>query len=124
MDPAIPNDASSEGGADALFEALWARCLESWDDDRPHAAILDHAVKTQSLPELAGRYRKIKETDADKAPRAEKKINGIVVAATQMLMSQKTPARTKTPISWTISLAIVFVIVTLWLAYQLYGHHR
>ncbi len=118
MDPATP----SENG-DELFEALWTRCLEAWDDDKPHNALLEHALKTQTLPELAGRYRKIKETDADKAERADKKINGIVVAATQILMSQKTPARTKTPMSWTISVGVVAVIVCFWLWYQLYGRH-
>jgi hypothetical protein len=112
---------SDEPSGDTLFEALWSRCVEAWDDDKPHTAILDHALKTQALPELAGRYRKIKETDRDKAARAEKKINGIVVAATQILMSQKTPARTKTPMSWTLSVGVFVMIVVLYLAYALYG---
>jgi hypothetical protein len=115
-----PDDDKSP---DALFEALWGRCLDSWDDDKPHHALLDHALQTQRLPDLAGRYRKIKETEPDKAERAEKKINGIVVAATQMLMAQKTPARTKTPLSWTISAAVICAIVCLWLAYKLFLPH-
>jgi hypothetical protein len=122
-DGAVSDEAQAkeDEAADALFEALWSRCVEAWDDDKPHTAILDHALKTQSLPDLAGRYRKIKETDKDKAERADKKINGIVVAATQMLMSQKTPARTKTPMSWTLSVGVVVLIVVLWLAYAIYG---
>jgi len=109
---------------DAIFDALWNRCLEAWDDDKPHSALLEHALKTQRLPDLAGRYRKIKETDADKAVRAEKKINGIVVAATQMLMAQKTPTRTKTPLSWTLSVGAVVAIVCAWLAYKLLIPHH
>ncbi len=108
---------------DAVFDALWQRCLDAWDDDKPHTLILDLALKNQKLPDLAGRYRKIKETDPDKAARAETKINGIVVAATQMLMAQKTPARTKTPLSWTLSVAFVCLFVCLWLAYKLFGAH-
>jgi len=119
MDPATP----SEGTSDELFEALWKRCLEAWDDEKPHAALLDHALKTQTLPELAGRYRKIKETEPDKAVRAEKKINGIVVAATQILMSQKTPPRTKTPLSWSLTLGLIVLITCAWLYYKLFGHH-
>ncbi len=114
--------AAGESG-DALFEALWSRVLEAWDDDKPHAALLEHALKTQRLPDLAGRYRKIKDTDEAKAARAQKKLDGIVVAATQMLMSMKTPARTKVPLSWTLSVGAVCLIVVLWLAYKLYLGH-
>jgi hypothetical protein len=119
MDPATP----SEPSGDELFEALWKRCLESWDDDKPHMALLDHALKTETLPDLAGRYRKIKETDPDKAARADKKINGIVVAATQILMSQKTPPRTKTPLSWTLTVGIIVIVVCLWMYFQLFPRH-
>jgi hypothetical protein len=115
------SEAAPEKTGDALFDALWARVMEAWDDDKPHAAILDLALKNQMLPDLAGRYRKIKETDEAKAARAQKKIDGIVVAATQMLMSMKTPARTKTPMSWTLSVGAVCLIVILWLAWKLYG---
>ena len=123
--PESAAEPKAEGGEsqDAVFEALWSRCLEAWDDDKPHTALLDHALKAQKLPELAGRYRTIKETDPDKAARAEKKINGIVVAATQMLMAQKTPARTKTPLSWTLSLAIVVLLVSIWMYFQLFPRH-
>ena len=108
---------------DAMFEALWARCLEAWDDDKPHQAILQHALEAQRLPDLAGRYRKLKDEDEEKSARAQKKIDGIVVAATQMLMAQKTPERTKVPLSWTLSFGLVVVIVVLWLGYKVLGHH-
>lgn len=109
--------------ADAVFEALWARCEEAWDDDKPHAAILEHALKAQKLPELAGRYRKIKDGDEARSARAQKKIDGIVVAATQMLMAQKTPERTKVPLSWTLSFGLFVVIVVLWLGYKVIMRH-
>lgn len=112
------------GDRDAIFEALWKRCLEAWDDDKPHGAILEHALKNEKLPDLAGRYRALSD-DSEKGPRAKKKIDALVMAATQMLMSTKTPARTKTPWQWTAAAAFMFAIVCGWLFYQLFvPHHR
>ena len=129
-DPPAPEHASAEdpsmdalaqlGDEGAIFEALWERALEAWDDDKPHVAILEHALRTESLPELAGRYRALKD-DPAKGPRAQKKIDGIVVAATQMLMATKTPPRTKTPWQWTAAAAIVFGLVCAFLFYQLFA---
>jgi len=109
---------------DAIFEALWNRALEAWDDDKPHVALLDHALKNEKLPDLAGRYRSLKD-DPEKGARAQKKIDGIVVAATQMLMATKTPARTKTPWQWTAAAFLMFAIVITYLFYALViPHHR
>src|SRR5690606_11882197 len=104
---------------DPIFEALWSRVLEAWDDDKPHQAILQHALERQLLPELAGRYRAL-ETDPDKGPRAKKKMDGIVVAATQLLFASKSPPRTKPPWQWNAAAAIAFAIVVGWLAYALF----
>ncbi|MCL2726200.1 MAG: hypothetical protein FWD69_17385 [Polyangiaceae bacterium] len=109
--------SDTDDNVDAIFNALWARVLEAWDDERPHQAILEHAIRNEMLAELAGRYRALKD-DADKGARAQKKIDGIVAAATQMMLATKTPPRTKIPWQWTASLAAVCVIVLLWLAYQ------
>ncbi len=125
------NDVSADaegllaiGDKDALFEALWKRVLEAWDDERPHGAILEHALKSEKLPDLAGRYRALKD-DPDKGLRAQKKIDGIVLAATQMLMSMKTPVRTKTPWQWTAAAVLMFGIVCSYLVYALVlPHHR
>lgn len=134
-DAALPGDAPSDdapsdaaleelGDRDAIFEALWRRVLEAWDEDKPHQAILEHSLKSEKLPDLAGRYREIKERDAAKRERAQKKIDGIVLAATQMLMAMKTPPRTKTPWQWTASAAAIFAIVITYLVYAviLRGH--
>src|SRR5262249_7204662 len=50
---AVPTPSSDEdlvalGDKDAIFEALWKRTLEAWDDDKPHNAILDHALRRRS----------------------------------------------------------------------------
>jgi hypothetical protein len=107
--------------ADAMFEALWGRVLEAWDDDKPHQAALSHALEKQLLPVIAGRYRKLVD-DPEKGPRAKKKIDGIVVAATQMLMATKTPERQKLPWQWTASVAAVFILVVAFLAYKIILH--
>ncbi len=105
---------------DPVFTALWNRVLEAWDEEKPHQAILQHALDKQMLPELAGRYRGLTE-DPEKGARAKKKMDGIVVAATQMLLAMKTPAPTKTPWQWTAFAGITFVVVIGWLAYAMFG---
>ncbi len=117
------DDLISLGDADAIFDALWARVLDAWDDDKPHRALLEHALRAEKLPDLAGRYRALKD-DPDKGVRAQKKIDGIVAAATQLLMATKMPPRTKTPWQWTASAAIMFALVSSWLFYELFLKHR
>ncbi|WP_146654605.1 hypothetical protein [Labilithrix luteola] len=113
--------AVDAGDIDALFTSLWNRCLEAWDDDKPHQALLDHALRNEMLPQLAGRYRSLKD-DPEKGARAQKKIDGIVVAATQMLFATKTPAVTKTPWQWTASFAVACLFVLAWLTYKIFLH--
>jgi len=51
---------------DAVLEALWKRVLDAWDDEKTHAALIEHAMRAQRLPETAGRYRALID-DPDKA---------------------------------------------------------
>lgn len=122
-----PVDAASDlaaiGDRGAVFEALWRRVLAAWDDDAPHAALLEHALESEQLPELAGRYRAL-ERDPEKAARAKKKLDAIVVTATQMLMATKTPPRVKIPWQWSAAAALSFAVVCAWLVYQLFIPHR
>ena len=111
-------DDASDEDTDAMFEALWSKATEDWDNDKPHQALLAHALDKQMLPELAGRYRKLQD-DPEKGARAKKKIDGIVIAATQMLMATKTPPPTKTPWSWTVSAVLLFGVVIAFLFYKL-----
>jgi len=105
-----------------VLDALWRRVLEAWDDDKTHAAALDHAMRAEQLPELAGRYRALVD-DPDKGALAKKKLDGIVLAATQMLMSMKTPKPGKTPLPITLSAVGICVLLLSWLAWALWGHH-
>jgi hypothetical protein len=115
-------EADEQQEGDAILEALWARVLEAWDEDKTHAALLDHALRTQALPAIAGKYRALVD-DPDRGALAKKKLDGIVVAATQMLMSMKTPPVGKTPLPITLSAAGVSFLLLAWLAWAVWGHH-
>jgi hypothetical protein len=107
---------------DAVFNALWTRVMNAWDDDKPHQLALTYALEHAMLPEIAGRYRKLFD-DPVKGERAKKKIDGIVAAATQMLMATKTEPLPKTPWQWTASAAAFFFLVVAFLAYKILLRH-
>lgn len=117
---AILGAVAEDEAKDAVLEALWARALESWDDEPVHAALLDQAVRTHALPELAGRYRALAD-DATKGELAKKKLDGIVAAATNMLLASKTPKVEKVPASITLSAFGVCAFLLLWLAWAMWG---
>jgi hypothetical protein len=106
---------------DPLLEALWNRVFEAWDDDKTHAALIEHAVREQRLPDVAGRYRALKD-DPEKGERAKKKLDAIVIAATQMLFAMKTPPPQKTPLPITLTALAVCLLLLGWVAYALW--HR
>ena len=95
---AVPEEEQT----DPVLEALWKRVLDAWDDDKTHAALLDHAMRSQALPEIAGPLPALTE-DPRRAQLAKKKLDAIVLAATQMLLSMKTPKPGKTPLPITLS---------------------
>jgi len=117
---AILRRVPGDGENDPVLEALWKRVMEAWDDDRTHAAIIDHGVRIRALPELAGRYRALVE-DPQKGALARKKLDAIVVAATSLLFSQKTPSPVKVPLPITLSAFGVCCVLLAWLAWALWG---
>jgi hypothetical protein len=121
----VTDDQKSDlADKDAIFEALWARTVEAWDEDKPHDAVLDYALKNEKLPDLSGRYRAL-VSDPEKGARAQKKIDRIIVTATQMLFATKTPPRTKTPWQWSAAALLTFALVAAYLVYALFlpRHH-
>ncbi|HEY8038878.1 MAG TPA: hypothetical protein VIF15_03760 [Polyangiaceae bacterium] len=113
---------TDDDAKDPVLDALWKRVLEAWDEDKPHAALLEHALRSEALPQIAGRYRALTD-DPEKGPLAKKKLDAIVMAATQMLMSMKTPKPGKTPLPITLSAVGICVLLLGWVAYALWGHH-
>jgi hypothetical protein len=110
----------AEEARDPVLEALWSHVLEAWEDERAHAVLLDHALYAEALPEVAGRYRKLVD-DPDKGPLAKKRLDAIVVAATGLLLSMKTPGPGKVPLSITLSALGVCTLLLMWLAWALRG---
>lgn len=106
---------------DAVLEALWMRVLEAWDDEKTHAALIDHAIRERQLPEVAGRYRALVD-DPARGALAKKKLDAIVVAATQMLMAMKTPKPGKVPLSITLTAFGVCAVLLAWLGWAMWGH--
>jgi hypothetical protein len=108
---------------DVIFETLWSRVVASWDDDKPHAALLDYALRHERLPDAAGRYRALKD-DPEKAARAQKKLDGIVVAATQMMLAMKSPpARTRVPWQITLTAFGIMAFILAMIAYGMLSRH-
>lgn len=107
---------------DDPFDLLWARALEEWDDDARHAALLEFALASERLPDLAGKYRAL-ETDPEKAPKAKERLDALVTAATAVLASMKTPAPPKSNKVLTFFAAIVSAAITSWVVWALLHSH-
>ena len=108
----------TEAQPDAIMAVLWTRALEAWDDDKVHLALLDHAMRTENLPDLAGRYRAVQDAgDETKAPIAKKRLDAIVVAATHMLLAMKSAPREGVPRSITLTTLGICACLIALLAY-------
>lgn len=116
------SEAQDEDPKDPVLDALWQRVLETWDENAAHAGILEHATRAQRLPDLAGRYRALADAP-DKAAVAKKQLDAIVVAATLMLTSMKTPKPGKVPLPITLSAFGICVVLLAWLAFVVWGNH-
>jgi hypothetical protein len=112
--------ADDDAKSDPVLEALWERALAAWDDEKPHAALLEHALRAQALPDLAGRYRALMG-DPQRGPAAKKRLDLIVVTATQSLMAMKTPKPARIPLAITLSAFGVCFLLLGWLAWALWG---
>ena len=116
--PAESDVPAPEPTDDPLFEAMWTKVLSSWDEDKIHGAILEYSVTAEKLPDLAGRYRALKD-DPAKGERAKKRLDAIVLAATSLMMSMKTPANTTIPLPITLSVGGIFLCAVAFAAYAM-----
>jgi hypothetical protein len=113
-------DAHDDAEADPIFEALWGRVVEVWAEDKQHAAFLDYAIRAQKLPEAAARYAKQK-ADSARAELAQKKLEAITIAATQMLYATQMPKDVKPPRAWTWTAFAIMVVILAWVAIAVFG---
>ncbi|MGD0675441.1 MAG: hypothetical protein ABSC94_08485 [Polyangiaceae bacterium] len=105
---------------DPVFDVLWTQTIEFWDDESRHASILEHAVRSQALAELAGQYRAL-IADERKGPVATKRLEAIVIAAAGVLEAMKTPRPAKVPLPILLSALGVSAFLLGWLALALWG---
>ncbi len=120
----VKNDyATTNESGDIVFETLWGRVLEAWDDPKTHGALLEYALRKEHLPDAAGRYRALLD-DAEKKERAQKQLDAIVLAATQLMLAMKTPPPPKTPRWMNLGAAIVSIVLLTWVAYLVLGGHH
>ena len=115
---AAANLPTFEATGDALFEALWAKVLAGWDDDKAHHAVLEYSLGAERLPDLAGRYRLLKD-DPEKGERAKKRLDAIVIAATQLMMSMRSSTKTTVPLPITLTVAGLFFSAVAFVAYAM-----
>jgi hypothetical protein len=122
--PAVPYEPlpAEESTGDEVFELLWNKVLSDWDDEKTHVALLEYSIQRERLPDAAGRYRALKD-DPDKGKVAEKRLDAIVMAATQMMMSMKTPTNVKVPVSITLTVFMLFACAMLFIAYAVFHRH-
>jgi hypothetical protein len=120
--PIAKVDDESESG-DLIFDTLWNRVLEAWDDDKTHGALLEYALRKEQLPAAAGRYRALVD-DPEKGPKAKKRLDAIVLAAMQLMQSFKTPPRPKLPWWVTVLVVCMCFLALAWVASVVLTAHR
>lgn len=113
-----PASGRDESG-DLVFDTLWGRTLADWDDPHTHEALLDYALRSHLLPEAAGRYRSM-VGDPGKGELAKKKLDAVVMAATQLLYSTRTPPSGKVPWQITATAFAVCAVLLGWLFLALF----
>lgn len=104
---------------DAALEALWKNVLDRWDDDKAHAAFLDHCQRSDQLAEAATRYRGM-TGDRDRGTSAQKRLGAITALAFARLESSRSPPPAPRGRVTGLVLVVFFVLGTVGLLYFLY----
>jgi hypothetical protein len=104
---------------DAALEALWKQVVDDWDDDKPHAAFLEHCRQTNQLAEAAARYRGM-TGDRVRGAAAQKRLEGVAVLAMTALESTRTTNVARRGPGSSLMLLLLFAVLTLGLVGYLY----
>jgi hypothetical protein len=105
--------------SDAAFEALWKHVLDHWDEDKAHAAFLEHCRNAGQLAEAAARYRGM-TGDRERGPSAQKRLQGVLVLAMAALELNRSPRPATKSSAPSLLLIVFFVAATLGLLVLLY----
>ncbi len=72
------------------IDTAWRLVEDAWDDDEAHKRFLMLCSTASRLGEAGRRYRAIKESDPDRAARAEAQIDAVLALAMRDLAQLKT----------------------------------
>ncbi len=101
--------------ADTLFEALWKKVIDDWDNDTAHGAFLQHCQDHGQLAEAAARYRGM-SGDRERGPSAEKRLQAVAMLAMTNLETHRTARTSRTPTA-AIALMLFFALSAGFLLY-------
>lgn len=90
---------------DPIFEVLWKRVTDAWDDDATHGAFLRHAQESRQLAEAATRYSGMRG-DRERGPSAQKRLDAVAILAMTTLEASRSEPRRGLP-PWLAWLAFV-----------------
>lgn len=74
---------------DPVFEGLWKKVLDDWDDDARHAKFIEYCQSTGQLAEAAARYKGMKG-DRERSEQASKRLQGVAILAVANLEAMRT----------------------------------
>jgi hypothetical protein len=112
---------------DAVFEGLWSKVVEAFDDDERHAKFIECCSRQNRLADGARRYREHKEGLGDDASDelrelVDKKLATVAMLAVQQLeASREPPPKNQILRVMTIVAALVCLGAVLGLAKALLG---
>ncbi len=75
---------------DPALEALWKQVVEDWDNDKAHAAYLEHCNAKNRLAEAASRYRGM-AGDRERGESSEKRLQAVLALAFAQLEVLRSP---------------------------------
>ena len=114
-----PNTLDGEVG-DPVLKALWIRVLEAWDDDKPHAALLDYGLGSERMPEKSldaiGRSRRTRRRGPGPAANSTRSSSWSPNASWR-----RGPPRGPVPLPITLTVFAVCVLLLAWVAWALWG---
>ena len=101
--------AAPEGAA---FEALWTHVLEHWEDDKAHAAFLEHCQVHDQLLPAAKRYRELSLSPSHQA-QATRRLNAVsLLALASMERARSGPAEAKRQAGRLVALIFLVAMAT------------
>ena len=106
--------------AEDPIQQAWSRVESAWDDDENHRRFLSLCVAFDRLPEAGQRYRAVRENDPTRKDEAQRRIDELIVIATQKLRETGTdkfqPRDTKRRLGiYTFVVMSLLVIIAIWL---------